>query len=84
MDGLDVNHWYWYQDLIWSKKTREAGGVMGVDHTTSVHHVYRRNSIQYPITRKRYATRRKRDVIERKLLRERYGKNWRDILWARA
>ncbi len=81
--GLDENHWYWYQDLIFSKAVRELGGMMGVDHANPISHIYRRDCVEHEITKARYKLRQERNVIEQQLLRERYGPNWRKILWCK-
>lgn len=78
---LDENHWYWYMDLLWSHAVRAHGGRLGVDLLTGVDHVYRRNKVEHQITRKRYRHRQVRDRIEKRLLEERFGPDWRKILW---
>lgn len=81
LGGLDEDHHYWYQDLIYSKLLRDAGLRMGVDHGNPVGHTYRRNQIEHEITKQRYNMRIKRDSIERGILRKKFGPNWRRILW---
>jgi len=79
--GLDENHWYWYQDLLFSKEVREQGGRMAVHHGAVLGHVYRRNCVTHPVTQRRYQMRNQRDSIERALLERRFGRDWRKHLW---
>lgn len=81
LGGLDENHHYWYQDLLFSKQLRDRGLYMGVDHGNPVGHIYRRNELVHEITKQRYDLRLKRDIIERELLRKRFGPRWRSVLW---
>lgn len=79
--GLDEDYHYWIMDLLFSKELRERGYRMGVDHGNPIQHVYRRDNIQYPITKKRYEIRKKRALIEEHQLARRFGPKWREILW---
>lgn len=83
LGGLDENHHYWYQDLIFSKGIRDLGGLMGVDHGNPIQHIYRRDKVEHEVTRQRYALRKQRDQQEISFLQARYGPNWRQVLWPR-
>ena len=79
--GLDEDHWYWYQDLIFSKAVRDRGGKMAVDHGAPIRHIYRRNDIQYEVTKQRYKLRQERDIIEKGILVKKFGPDWKKVLW---
>lgn len=82
---LDLDHWYWYQDLVISKSARDLGYSLAVHHGAKVGHVYHRaDTSPHPVTRQRYDMRRYRDPVEQKILERKFGLNWRDVLWARV
>lgn len=83
LGGLDEDHWYRYMDLIFSKRVRDCGGLLGVDHDNRVRHVYRKYRElheQHEITVRRYTHRDARDGMEREMLCAKFGPNWPMVL----
>lgn len=78
---LDENYWYWFYDLIISKRMREDGIKMACNHSTPIGHVYLRNNKKEEISLLRNQLRNYRHKIEIKQLEQEYGKNWNQILF---
>jgi len=78
---LDEGYWYWFYDLIISKRMREDGIKMGVNHGVKVSHVYLRNNKKEEISKIRETLRNWRHKIEVKKLEAEFGKNWNQILF---
>ena len=78
---LDENYWYWFYDLIISKRMREDGIKMACNHAIKIGHVYLRNNKKEEISLLRERLRNYRHRIEVKQLEQEYGKNWNQILF---
>ena len=84
--GLDEDYWFWHHDLVISQRLRVDDNRLGVHHGVQIDHSYRgRNgAILDPLTAIRYRLRDWRDPIEKRLLADRFGPNWKDILWCKG
>lgn len=79
---LDEDFWFYYMDLVFSKQLRDAGLKMYVHYGVKIEHVYLRNSGQKEeISKLREKVRQYRDPIEVRLLREKFGEDWRKQLF---
>lgn len=71
---------YWYFDLDWSYRVKQAGMQVGVHHGVEVNHTYLRNMQPHPITKLRRELRDwwKDPSVER--MTAKYGPDWKNIL----
>lgn len=77
---LDEHCPYWGMDLDHGYQCWEKGYGVLCDHTTSISHVYIRNSHKHPVTRRRLLARRNTDAKTKEHLQRKYGEKWRDVL----
>lgn len=79
---LDIKMPFWGQDLDWSFRAKASGFKIGVDYGCEIQHVYLRDiRNEYPVTALRKQVRKFWDLKTEKRLIEKYGKNWRQIIW---
>lgn len=79
--GLDEACPYWGHDLIHGYEVHKRGGKILVDHTVRVEHTYNRNLKPHPVTLKRKAARKAADPATRRYLEQKYGREWRGIIF---
>lgn len=81
---LDESLPYWGHDLDWGYRLWQAGhkiGVLQSDHSL-LGHTYIRNANQLPlVTRQRHALRRASNASTRHRLAQKYGDNWRTLIF---
>lgn len=79
---LDENTWYYYMDLIISYQLRQNNYKMAVHNGASISHKYLRNNTKkHPITLLREKLRNLVDKEQQQYLIQKYGANWRQIIW---
>lgn len=75
---LDERAPYWGHDLIWGRTARELLYSIGVDHSTTIGHVYiRNNKSGNDVTNRRKNLRKQSDKATRERLEELYGETWK-------
>ncbi len=79
---LDERMPYWGHDLDWGYRVSQAGHKIGVYHGQQLEHTYIRNNKQHhPITVERARLRRTTDQSTRVALEQKYGPQWRKLVW---
>lgn len=78
---LDESMPYWGHDWDYGYKARAAGQTILIDYDVSISHTYIRNSPTHPITQSRLRLRRAADRETKKVLFDRYGKDYRALLF---
>lgn len=73
---------FWGQDIDWSFKAKANGYKIGVDYGCEIKHTYLRGlSNVHPVTELRKRVRKYWDEKTVKILIEKYGTNWKRIIW---
>lgn len=76
---------YYYHDLDWSYRVRQAGHKLGVHLGVEIGHVYLRDKEDaHPISVQRARLRNRATPRSQSHMVAKYGRNWRKIVWPKS
>lgn len=81
---LDEKMPYWGMDLDYSYRLWQDGYNVAVDHSAEIGHTYIRNKQPNHYTIRRKAARKANDHRTKQRLSEKYGREWRDIVFPKT